>query len=504
MVQTRNMVKNAQRILNSALRTAGGRTAAAAVSSLGANVARNVVQRQLENIFNTPASRGGVGSSTRSSTGRRRGGTYVGRTPGGTRVYKALRGISTAKYKGKFKKPRKLKKTQDYQFLAKGFHITDETYGTLADPHCGYITHSTYHLQHYATVIMAALLRSLFKKAGYVIDAKNQNISLMSYLTSALPAPDGAYDKFTLQFITQNVASNALTVSGHTIDENQTINNLCQDSFPGFTAMLSWISNYLYGSETVQDREIPVRLLLTREQIVTTVIDPDQTMKTVLAELNLGTEHISIYARSDLKVQNRTKADLTGTGETGDSLSADRVDNQPLYGYLYEFKHADPRLKTLEYGTGGSYTIGQQTFNCIKREGVKLTRGESLAYDTGYNEPPNAKHFQNCTKISKVYLQPGDMKSSTIVFKESGLLVNVLKRLACKINIVIGSDAFLSGVRGKSAMLCLEEILRTAGSNPITIAYERQLKVGAYSKSRKTKGVITTKLVVPNQYSVTS
>jgi len=79
----------------------------------------------------------------------------------------------------------------------------------------------------------------------------------------------------------------------------------------------------------------------------------------------------------------------------------------------------------------------------------------------------------------------------TVSTKHSGKFVNLLKSLRAETATTFGGQEFLTGYRGKSQLICLEEQLRTDSLNPITIQYERQLKIGGFCKLAK-GGSLTT------------
>ena len=98
MVRTRSMVKN----LRNAIRTAAGRTAAGAAAVTGVNTARNIANaaRTLGNIFTTPRNAQRYPQGATSTRTRRR------RMNRGTRAT-----INTGSYAGRFKKPKKDRKS---------------------------------------------------------------------------------------------------------------------------------------------------------------------------------------------------------------------------------------------------------------------------------------------------------------------------------------------------------------------------------------------------------
>lgn len=452
-------------------------------------------------------------------------GGNIYRSPHGAIYRSALRpGASTAGYRGRFVTRRRMgvrkkgvrmskkykprgagrgrvkrvkKKPLKAQSLMKGFHTTLETYGKLVDPHCGYITHSTYNMIQYTKVIMGALLRALFTKAGYIVDSRQNVLNLLGRENTY----DNNNDKFEMVFSYQNTVTAVQTVSYFEIGTEANISDFIFDGAYQWTDMYAYLANYLQGGN---DETKPERLSLVRLQRARDNDDVGAAgfhiFRTTMAELNLMQTHVTVFSTSQINVQNRTKADLAVAEDTT-GFDADRIDNQPLKGYLYHFKNGEPRLKALPtQGLTGQADF-KENYNVIRRDGIKLTRSFDIAYDE-MKEPPSGKFFANCTGTDKVLLQPGEIKKSTIFYKTSGLLPNVLLRLAARGFVVYNSETYLTGVPGKCQMLCLEELLRTASSNNLTMQYEREHTAGAFAKEVRKKATFTTSLDT-DEYSVT-
>jgi len=94
-------------------------------------------------------------------------------------------GTSTGVYAGKFKKPRKFKNDVFTQSLKSGYKIDNEIYGRVEDPDAVFVGHSTKNLAFYPTVIVAALLRKLFSKAGYPIGDRQDEFSFSTWANSS-------------------------------------------------------------------------------------------------------------------------------------------------------------------------------------------------------------------------------------------------------------------------------------------------------------------------------
>lgn len=379
--------------------------------------------------------------------------------------------VATAKYKGGFRKPKRVKTNKQSLALSKGYHITGEIFGIVADPHCAYITHSTYHLTNFSRVIVGALLRKLFAKAGRPIHDKKASLALIN------PA-ESQNTRVKWRLITERIdnSTGAVTTQSLDIPFDATLEWLVANF-----AMVAELNSYLDSTVTQWEAN--------KLYLYSIVMDNESAEAPMLASMiDIRNETIHLTCSSKLKIQNRTKGDLA-SGDGQENYDADRVDNQPVYGYRYHFNHGEPRLRTLRgYPTANAGLI-PDNFNSIDFYGLRLTRASAITTDQ-FNEPPNAKLFSNCVKAVKVNLQPGDMKDGTLYWDISGKFTTVIKRLRVKQK----NEDNVSGVPGKCEMYGLEEQLRTAGVNPITLGYEKQFQIGCYMTTKPAYALLTTEL----------
>ena len=77
-------------------------------------------------------------------------------------------GKSNATFRGKFKKPRRKNlKTKSDKYSLQGVINIRETSGTISDSDCVYLSHSTYEIELVSKTIAEAIIRKLFKMAGF-------------------------------------------------------------------------------------------------------------------------------------------------------------------------------------------------------------------------------------------------------------------------------------------------------------------------------------------------
>lgn len=387
---------------------------------------------------------------------------------------------STGFYKGKFKKTRKTKSPKvETKCLKKGYHVTLEVHGKVEDQHCAYLGHSTWNSAGMANVIAGALVRKLFKKAGIQMDQSDQEVIGKTMFNAK---------GWALEYIVYNPANGQTsTYPQYDTQDNDTLDGIIND-ITKFAVLKGHITNFLNNAVGFEDeKQEPYQLNLYRWDADTDIQTYHNTRPA--ATINLVNEYIELYSSSTMKIQNRTAGDLAGQN---DRYQLDRIDNQPLKGYRYEF-YGEPRLKYPRVNN----TTGYDQINYMDENGVTLWRASALP--SAYIEPPVPAFWANNNKSSRIVLQPGDIKKGYIAVKYKGKLVNVLKKLRCERN----TAGRITGSRGKSEIFAFEEKIRTPGTNPITLQYESELKIGCFTKTGanspfQTSYTATTKDSVPS------
>lgn len=376
-------------------------------------------------------------------------------------------GISTSQYAGKFSLPGKIVKDAETICSKLGYHITNEQYGEVADPNCVYLYHSNYCIDDIASVIQSALLRTLFRKAGIEIGNELQEIPF-SY-------SDNSYG-FRIIYTKRDKITGVLGTSFYDGVNNITFKDV---TLGMYSVMGSHFRDYM---ENVNSDQEPYMLGLYANDESTF-----STQFRCLANLTLQDEFVVLNTTSSLIVQNRTIGSTSST-----DYSADRVDNQPLVGYLYQFKNGDPRLRVNQITNIGVANAHEIYYASGDRRGVRSFGGTQLGNDM--QEPPVPKLWRNIQYASKVNLDPGFIKKSYVhsVFKNR--LPELLKRLKVdKMQISDGVHSYTQLSGCKSQLIALEEGLRTQTTNLITVLFERESKIGAYTYTKKTKGLFRTR-----------
>jgi len=169
-----------------------------------------------------------------------------------------------------------------------------------------------------------------------------------------------------------------------------------------------------------------------------------------------------------LVLQNRT----AGANASAGDKSSERVDNQPLNGCIYEFSQASPKLKFSTSTVSGNADLTSFPYN-----GLQLYR--AAIGDSSLQNAPDAKIWSNCSKKSKLVLQPGTMRKTTIMHKHECTLLTLLNRMR---NTQTSFGNFIGG-SGRSQLVHLSEMLRTAGTNPVTVQYEMHYEIGCFFRT---------------------
>lgn len=342
---------------------------------------------------------------------------------------------------------------------SKGYHLTKEFYGGISDANCVYIGHSTWNSDLLTKAITGAILRKLLKKSGIDVPANAAEIQFT----------DGQSDGMRLRLATINQETGLATYTNVDVANDTTFIQFVDNS-PLHTAVSAYLLNQTNETlYSIQLMSLDTSLINTHKQVSTIYFDR---------------EYMEIMVEAEMMIQNRTK----GQFSAADDNDADRVDNQPLVGYRYTFKHGDPRLRMpkikINNNTGDTSNVG---LGIMPNAGQILIKAVGLP--VSYQEPPLPGEWQNCDSSNKVSLQPGEMKKSKISHVYKGMLVSLLHKLRCS---TLTSNFWATGIPGKSAHFALEEALRTASTNLVTVNYQNQYTIGAVLTTKRINSPLAT------------
>jgi len=360
-------------------------------------------------------------------------------------------------YKGAFKKASKFNlKTFEGYYTSKGYVQRRETNGVITDDHACYVGHSTFDPVMIQGTVAGCLLRKLMKIGGVAINDRSMVLP-MNTLTSAVG--------YRVEFST-------ITENG-VIALYDNFNFLAATNFSGILGGMGTFQNFIGEcliGEMVEIAVKPYMLTLYQQDIVQ--ISPSEVSTyRLVAKMDLSEEIIDLQIHSELTVQNRTNA---AQAAAGSFYNLDRTDNQPLKGRIYEFRNGDPRLRI----SNAAQTLIDQ----VPIDGAILVRAAELGTDWQNVPPPN--QFANISKSGLVKMDPGHMKKGYINYSFHGTFINMLVKLRAATFTAVGGITYAARMLGHCQLIGFEEEMRTPSTNPVAIAYERQLTVGATCKTK--------------------
>nr|WAQ80600.1 MAG: putative capsid protein [Cressdnaviricota sp.] len=378
---------------------------------------------------------------------------------------------STGVYSGKFKKPKKFKKSVFTQALKYGYKYDVEEFGRVDDPNAVYITHSTKHVSAYANSLVGALIRKLLDLGGYPVHDKLEQPTLQLDGTSR--SSDGIKIQYLVQDpVTQTVSSVIIFDSA----SGQSIQSMLSSA--GLQAIVTHITEFI---QNINSNE-PYKLLLFTDDN-----NGAAQIGRIAASLSLQSILVGVNAVSKIVIQNRT----AGDSALSTDKSNERVDNQPINGTLYRFNQSTPRTKYTNADNNGLF------LSSVNNNGLLLVRSAQL--ENALQNAPDPRIWTNCSKKSGIILQPGTMKTSTISHNYYCSLRTFLLRSRSQLT---DATRFVGG-SGKSETFFFQETLRTNSSNILTVQYERHIEVGCFIRKTKKSFPIRSHLLTVEQSNLT-
>lgn len=372
--------------------------------------------------------------------------------------------VSQGLYVGKFRNPTKVRSDLFTGCREKGYVMCEETFGTFGNqPHCCYFLTSTWNLDKITKALMGAMIRAALKKAGITLKSHTQEIPAQNYFNS-----EGA--TFEYRYISK--LSQSVGFESYICANDESL----QTVVDGWTGLRDRIKNYMTGATF----EAPFAICF---------LHPDRTDTTSFyntqSTVDLSLASFYMPVRVSQYVQNRTPGENNPTNN-----DADVIDQQPAVGSLYQFAHADPRVKL-------QATIPNiQFMDRVGNNGSSLIGATSLGGD--WQNPPPPRVWQNCTKSSNVLLQPGNSKAYSYTYIYSGTFKNMYK-FTTALTTGTSSTATAGGVLGRSALLGLSEKIRTPETNLLTFKYETKYEIGCFIKTKTARHTFMPKFVATQQ-----
>lgn len=397
---------------------------------------KSYLQRNAKSI-----AKGALNYATRNSNvgkSRLKPTMYATRNSGTQTMRRRYRRNTTARSAGFFRKGKSVKKirrTRVAKVSNGGVELTAEYGGTYSNTNCQFIGHITHPVANVLRMAWAAIVKELLFKAGWTLASWDEPLNLL---------------EDTQIIVTYKIGSNFVPAqakpfqaTGAFISFNDLVSYfaLPTGNNPGSGTTCPWAD----PSNESRDWQF------TRIQFLTTTTNIDTIFHPAFLDLNECM--ISTYTKSTLKMQNRSVTVALDN-------EADDVNNVPVHGKSYSGS-----------GTGAFYSYIPGTtasFYGASGTGVIDTVGVS---SNGTEEPPQPWHFNKIKNCAKVKLDPGELKTSTLIHKQN---IN-FSRLFNMINP--WSTTFSKPIRqlGKYRFFAWEKILDCQASIPVSISFEHNI-----------------------------
>jgi len=379
---------------------------------------------------------------------------------GGKRKYKRSKGMRTSVSAGFFSKAKKTwTKWEHYSKYGvvsareKGFECKADATNKQNSVLIG---HSVLSKTYMNEVVQFALCKMLAIKL-------DRSFNSLSEVVSGTTA-------FRIEVQYRNVASGGILTHGHTFASTATWNDV-RNQFE------TWVRN--------AGNAVPGIIWNSLSFFEIIPATPNQLMCKV--RLDLLKAKIDLFAKSTLKIQNRTREG---------SIESDAVDNCPLYGKVYEgngnffFYKGDKSSQDYQpfvpddNNNSFSYQIGETT--STNNEGAPII---DVAMLSTLREPPSKNMFYKVKTEGSAHLDPGMIKTSVLIYKRKMLLNTYFRLLSYN-----GTQERNTLEIGSFRFLILEKLLQPTGTvaqNIINCACEVDNKIGA---------VITCTKLTPTHY----
>lgn len=177
-------------------------------------------------------------------------------------------------------------------------------------------------------------------------------------------------------------------------------------------------------------------------------------------QVNISGATFHLYSKSTLKVQNQS---VIGTDTTTDA-----VDSVPLHGRYYECK-----------GTALLPRKAQSSLCATRVSGCIVAGFSRNSTNNDFREPPPPSYFKSITGSGKEKLDPGELKTSTLISKESTKISKLHKYF-------VVNDVSTSYTRGGIVRaFAFERMLdNLVAAENMTLAVEVDLKVGCVMENK--------------------
>ena len=311
-------------------------------------------------------------------------------------------------------------------------------------------------------VVVKALLRRLFEKAGVTISSVIEVLSLSQFHDSGGPA----FAEVVL--VQYSAAAGGWTSVPQPLNVGYTLETVASLFYQNF---IDWSSGYdnLAGAGNPLNAFTPMTFQLRINNMVQSQVD-------------IMNAEIELVARNIMKIQNSTEAYRpSGTEEENDE-EADNVASVSLQGKVYKFGGL-PRTKL------------RNSRNALRDNNIfgvfpvdRLTRqilGATL--DLELQEPMGVKTFYNCNEAKNIRINPGEIRTYTLYHKSKWVnLLQFLKKLRLQYENAAG--AYVTHYFPFPTLLMgFEEMIQSDSLNNIRVRYEGECKLGVRCRFKQNK-----------------
>lgn len=421
-------------------RTASSSRSAMSIS--GRSVASRLGLSALRGISTNPYVRGALAVAPYARRGYRLLRRYVA-----SRTAKPKRsGASTSKSAGYFSdfKGDKNPKMADYMF--KGACMSFEQGDVVTSTRQAiYLAHSTCPRRTTLKVVIAGLLKYLFRKAG---------IKIKNWVE---PVLEGANIPARIEIKYKQYDGEIVTTAPFLVPITKTFDALVND-------VSVWVNGFTPGT-------YPTMMLSMQYYHDVGTIG---SSRLVAYDIDLTAVDVHLFSKSALKIQNRT---INSDGND----QADDVDNVPLYG-----RHFTVR---------GNGTVFRD-FNTPVAAGTPQLRTDTiygvlnysvLASEVGstlYNEVALKNQLLGVTAHGPAHLDPGEVKTSKLTFTKTinfnKFLSLYYARFPPTTAVTLDPQPFNFGISKIFGFEKMINAVTVTATNAPKIAYEHQLDIGSY------------------------
>jgi len=315
-----------------------------------------------------------------------------------------------------------------------GATSTLETIGAASDPDVVYIGHTAHSSYEALLLTGCSILRNLYKEAvGYETRDLNEK----------LPVPTS---HIVIKLV--NTQTNVVITNDVYTNADSTLWTLA-----GSDHIFGELARFSEGGAGYND--------LRFEDIC--LYEWDSPAHRLMARLDLSHASVDMYAKSELKIQNRSNSNPADNENTD-------INAVPLVGRQYTLPGCAPNVK----GVGAINTWDQSL-------GMTIARSQESQMNVALREPPPSAVFRGCTGSSKVRLEPGAVKSDWVIQRLTLPLEKFLRRAAWNADDSVQSiKSTLSG----NSLIALEKVIGVFGSPAITLQYECNFWCGIVVKHK--------------------